>query len=113
MSKMTFSNYIYKNDLDKACFAHDAAYSDSKGLDKKTISDRILKDTAYEIAMNPKCDDYQRGLASMMHKFFDKKTRLRTTVNEELAQELNKPVIENPKEGKTTSGLKMIFVQRI
>ena len=46
--------HIYKNELDKACFAHDAAYSDSKDLAKTTISDKILKDRAYEIARNPK-----------------------------------------------------------
>ena len=52
--------HIYKNELDKACFAHDAAYSDSKHLDKRTISDEILKDRAYEIVIY---DGYQRGLA--------------------------------------------------
>ena len=46
-------NYIYKNELDKVCFAHDAAYSSSKGLAKRTISNNILKDRAYEIAINP------------------------------------------------------------
>ena len=47
-------NYIYKNQLDKAWFAHNAVYADSKDLAKKTISDKILKDRAYEIAINPK-----------------------------------------------------------
>ena len=37
------TNYIYKNELDKACFAHDAAYSDSKDLTKRTVADKILK----------------------------------------------------------------------
>ena len=44
--------HLYRNDLDKACFAHDAAYSDSKGLSKRTISDKILRDRTYEIARN-------------------------------------------------------------
>ena len=44
-------NYLYRNELDKACFAHDAAYCESKDLAKKTISDKILKDRAYEIAI--------------------------------------------------------------
>ena len=39
--------HLYWNKLDKACFAHDAAYSDSKDLAKRTISDKILKDRAY------------------------------------------------------------------
>ena len=46
------SKHIYKNELDKAYFAHDAAYSDSKDLAKKTISEKILKVRAYEIAIN-------------------------------------------------------------
>ena len=43
---------LYRNELDKACFTNDAAYSDSKHLDKRTIADEILKDRAYEIARN-------------------------------------------------------------
>ena len=49
-------NYIYKNRLHKACLAHDAAYSDSNDLAKRTISDKILKGRAYKIAINPKYD---------------------------------------------------------
>ena len=45
--------HLHRNELDKACFAHDAAYSDSKDLAKGTISDKILEDRAYEIARNP------------------------------------------------------------
>ena len=66
--------HLYRNDLDKACFAHDAAYSYSKDLAKRTISDKILKDRAYEIARNRNYDGYQRALARMVYKFFDKKT---------------------------------------
>ena len=65
------SKNIYRNELDKACFAHDATYSESKDLVKRTISDKILKDRAYEIARNPRYDEYQRVLASMVYKFFD------------------------------------------
>ena len=49
---------LYKNELDKAGFAHDAAYSDSKDLSKRNISDKLLKERAYEIARNPKYDGY-------------------------------------------------------
>ena len=66
-------NYIYKNELDKACFAHDAAYSDSKDPTKRTIADKILKNKAFNIAKDPKYDGYQRGLASIVYNFFDKK----------------------------------------
>ena len=65
---------IYKNELGKACFQHDLAYGKSKGLVKRTQPDRILKDKAFKIASNPKYDGYQRGLASMAYKFFDKKS---------------------------------------
>ena len=84
----------YKNKLDKVCFAHNAAYSDCKDLAKRTIYDKILKDRAFRIAINPKYDRYQRELASMVNKSFDKKAGLGTSVNEKLAQELRKPVIK-------------------
>ena len=44
------TSYIYKNELDKACFAHDAAYSDSKDLTKRTVAVKILKNKAFDIA---------------------------------------------------------------
>ena len=47
--------HLYRNELDKACFAHDAAFSD-KVLAKRTISDYLLKDKAYEISRNRKYD---------------------------------------------------------
>ena len=68
------TNYIYKNELDKACFAHDAAYSDSKDLTKRTVADKVLRDKAFNIAKNSKYDRYQRGLASIVYKCFDKKS---------------------------------------
>ena len=47
-------------------------YGKSKDLVKRTQSDKVLKDKAFQIASNPKYDGYQRGLASMVYKFFDK-----------------------------------------
>ena len=67
------TNYIYKNELDKACFTHDAAYSDSKDLTKRTVADKILRNRALNLAKDPKYDGYQRRLAYMVYKFFDKK----------------------------------------
>ena len=66
------TSYIYKNELDKACFQHDMAYGDFKDLARKTASDKILRDKAFNIAKNPKYDGYQRGLASIIYKFFNK-----------------------------------------
>ena len=88
------TSYIFKNELDKACFKHDSAYSDYKDLFNRTQADTVLKDKAYEIARNPKYDGYQRGLASMVYKFFDKKTSGTGINNVKLANELHKPVIK-------------------
>ena len=59
------TNYIYKNELDKACFQHDMAYGYFKDLKRRTFSDKALRDKAFNIAKNPKYDAYQRGLASI------------------------------------------------
>ena len=82
--------HLYTNDLEKACFAHDAAYSDSEDLAKRTISDKIVKEKASEIARNRKYYGYQRLLASMVYRCFDKKTGSGVSVNEQLAEELHK-----------------------
>ena len=58
--------HLYRNELDKTCFAHDAAYSDSKYLTKRTISDKTLKDWAFEIARNRGLDAYQRLLTDIV-----------------------------------------------
>ena len=104
--------HLYRKELDKASFAHDAAYSDSKDVAKRTISDKVLKDRAYEIARNH--DEYQRALASMVYKFFDKKTgsgaittsKLGISVNEQLAEELHKLVIKKFKRRKVYARFK-------
>ena len=64
------TNYIYKNELDNACFQHETAYGDFKDLKRRTFSGKVLRDKAFNIAKNPKYDEYQRGLASMVYKFF-------------------------------------------
>ena len=50
------------------------AYENFKDLTKRTQSDKALRDKAFKIAKNPKYDSYQRRLASMVYKFFDKKS---------------------------------------
>ena len=67
-------NFIYKNELDKTFFQNDVAYGKSKDLPKRTQSDKVLRDKAFKIASNPKYDGYQRGLASIVYRFFDKKS---------------------------------------
>ena len=67
------TSYIYKNELDKACFQHDMAYGDFKDLDRRTFADKVLRDEAFNMAKYPKYDGYKRGLASVVYKYFDKK----------------------------------------
>ena len=56
------TSYIYKNELDRACFQHNMAYRDFKDLARRTASDKVLIDKAFNIAKNPKYDGYQRDL---------------------------------------------------
>ena len=82
------------------------AYGDFKDLPKRTAADKVLKNKAFNIVKNPKYDGYERGLASMVNTFFDKKTKGSgvTTLgnksavksfpqNEQLAEELHKLII--------------------
>ena len=69
------TTHIYKNELGKACFQHNMAYEDFKDLKRRTASDKVLRDKAFNIAKNPKYDGYQRGLASVVYKFFYKKSK--------------------------------------
>ena len=98
------TRYIYRNELDKACFQHDSAYADHKDLINRTKADEVLRDKAYNIASNPKYGGYQRGLASMVYKIFDKKSMGSGTAKPSsleriasssiLADELHKPIIK-------------------
>ena len=64
---------LYRNELDKACFKHDARYAKYKYVENRLISDQKLRNSAYDITSNPVYDGYQRGLANMVYKFFDSK----------------------------------------
>ena len=66
------TDFSYKDELDKAYFQHDIAYGKSKDLVRRTQSDKVLRDKAFKIASDSKYDGYQRGLASVVYKFFDK-----------------------------------------
>ena len=111
------TKYIYRKELDKACFQHDMAYRDFKDLKKRTAADKVLRDKAFNIAKDPRYDEYQTRLASMAYKFFDKKTKgsgfsytnKSTPQNEQLAEELQKPIIKKFKKRKVYSALKIIF----
>ena len=66
------TDFIYRNEFDKACFQHDVVYGKSRDLAKRTQSDKVLSYKVFKIASDPKYDDYQRGFVSMVYKFFDK-----------------------------------------
>ena len=103
------TDFIYRSELHKACFQHDMAYEKSKDLAKRTQSDKVLRDKAFKIASDPKYDGYQRGLASMVYKFFDKKSSGSGIANEpnyQLANELHKPIIRKVKKRKVYSSFR-------
>ena len=109
------SNFIYKNELDKACFQHDMAYGKSKDLTKRIQSDKVLRDKAFKIASDLKYDGYHRRLASMVYKFFDKKSAslnkssgscIVNEPNYQLANELHKPIIQKFKKRKVYSSFR-------
>ena len=103
------TDFIYKNELDEACFQHDIPYGKSKDLAKRTQSDKVLKDKAFKIASDPKYDGYQRGLASMTYKFLDKKSSGSGIANEpnyQLANQLHKPIIKKIKKRKVDSSFR-------
>ena len=75
-------------------------YEDFKDLKRRTFSDNVLRDKAFNIAKTPKYEGYQRGLASMVYKFFDKKSKgsgvnVEATHSEKLDKELHKSIIRN------------------
>ena len=104
------TRYIYRNDLDKACFQHNSAYAVNEDLINRTRADKVLRDKTNDIASNPEYYGYQRGLASMVYKFFDKKTMGSGAVepNEslKLADELHKPIIRKFNKKKVYSSFK-------
>ena len=104
------TSYIYKNELDKACFQHDMAYGDFKYLPKRTAADKVLRDKAFKIASDQNYDGYQRGLASMVYRLFDKKSQGKGLANNkenvQLAIELHKHIIEKINKRKVYSSFK-------
>ena len=104
------TDYIYKNDLDKACFQHDMAYGKYKYLTKITQSDKVLRDKAFEITSNTKYDVYERELAPIGYKVFDKKSK-GSCINQinSLQMNFSNQLLENLKQQKLIHHLKTIF----
>ena len=108
------TDFIYRNELDKACFQHDMAYGKSKDLVKRTQSDKVLKDKAFKIVSDPKYDGYQRGLASLVYKFFDKNSSgsglLLSQITHSQMNFIDR-IIENSRDEKFIHPLETIFVE--
>ena len=111
------TDFIYKNELDKACFQH-MVYGKSKVLIKRTQSDKVLKGKAFKIGNNPNYDGYQRGLASIVYKFFDKmsvllyKSKGSGIINEpnyQLTNNFINQLLENFKKEKLIHHIEIIF----
>ena len=106
------ADFIYRNELDKACFQHDMARGKLKDLAKRTQWDKVLRDKTFKIASDPKYDGYQRGLASMIYKVFDKKPSgngVDAEPNYQLVNELHRQVIRKFKRRKVIHRLEKIF----
>ena len=106
-------SHILKNRLNAACFQHDSAYAKYKDRANRRQSDTVLKNKALKIAADPRINEYQRGLASTVHKFFNERTKGsginkegNLLVNSQLAEELHKPIIKNFKRRKVYSSFK-------
>ena len=102
------SRDIYHNELDKASFQHDMAYGDFQHLTSRAASDKILPDKVFNFSKNPKYDGYQRGLTSMVYKFFDKETsggtvKRENISNKELSEELHKSIFRKFSKRKVQS----------
>ena len=88
------------------------AYGKSKDLAKRTQSDKVLRDKAFKIASDPKYDGYQKGLASMVCNFFDKKSSgsgIANKLNYQLANEFHEPIIQKLKKEKFIHHLETKF----
>ena len=66
--KMENSRYIYQNKRDKARAQHDIVYGDFMDLPRRTDSDKVLRDKAFNIAKNPKIDGHKEGLDKFLYE---------------------------------------------
>ena len=81
------TKYICQNKLDNACFQLDLTYRYFKDFYKRTATDKILHDKAFNNAKNPEHDEHQHGLAATVIDFFDEKFLIQT-------QKQNKKIVK-------------------
>ena len=106
-------SHITKNKLDAACFQHDSAYNEYKDSLNRKKSDVVLKNKALKIATDPNVNGYQRRLAAMVYKFFNKRKKglglniVKNSLNNKiLSEELHKRIIKIFKRRKVYSSFK-------
>ena len=106
-------SHISKNRLDAASFQHDSAYAKYKDRLNRKKSDVVLKNKALKISLDPKVNGYQRGLASMVYKFFNERAKgssikydKKLDENKRLAEELHQPIIKKFEKRKVYSSFK-------
>ena len=110
---------LFKKKLDKACFQYVMAYVDFKDLAKRTASEKVLLDQVFNIAKNTKYDGYERDLASMRYKSFNKTytagavrrlnksaIKSKNISNEQLAEELRNTINKKFEKCKVNSSFK-------
>ena len=100
------TDFIYKSELDKACFQHDFTYGKSKHLAKRTQSDKVLRDK--------ESIDGLHGLTSMVYKFFDKKSSgsgMVLLMNQIMSSHISfiNQLLENSEKEKFIHHLEIIF----
>ena len=107
------SRHIYQNELDKAGFQHHMVYGDFKNLPRKQLLGKLLQDKALNMAKISKYNGYECGLASMVCKCFDKSSAASThkgtginSENQQLVEELHKPIIRKFGKRKVYSSFK-------
>ena len=106
------TRYVYRNELDKACFKHDVTYAKYTDVENRLIAGDKSQNSGYDIAINREYDGYQRGLASMVYKLFNSKVATKTASakgiksNKILAEELHKPAIKKLNKRKVYSEFK-------
>ena len=109
------TRYIYQNELDKTCFQHDMVYGRYKSLVKKIESDKFLRGDGFKIASDPRHDGYERGLASIVYKLFDKISagkgaiKIKSIPSQQLADKLHKPIIRKFRMRKVYSCFKFLL----
>ena len=106
------TDFVKKNEFDKTCFQHDMTYGKSKDLAKRTQSDKVLRDKAFNIAINPKYDGYQRRLTWMVYNFLiENLVEVVLLVNQIISSQMSfvNQLLENLRKEKFIHHLETIF----